>query len=127
MGRAGQHRVFRRHPADTLFCDEGRNPLFDGRRAKDPGVPHLDESATFRVLLEARLDRDRTQLIRLPSIRPWHEPEGIRESDSAQRSNRGVGNRVGDRILNRHSRELASLDRMIEEANLDQDRRHGRP
>src|SRR5881392_4346660 len=72
VGRARQHRVFRRDPALPLALQEGRYLVLERRRADHLGRPELDQHGALGVEQEVPGDGDRPELIGRAAVRAGH-------------------------------------------------------
>ena len=62
-GRARQHAVFRRHPAEPGLAQERRHRLLDAGGAEHVGVAHADQAGALGVAADAGLDADGAQRV----------------------------------------------------------------
>ena len=58
MRRAGQHRIFCRHPAFTLAAQPWRQAVFDAGGDQNAGVAKADQAAAFGMFGEMGFDRN---------------------------------------------------------------------
>src|ERR1700757_451956 len=63
QSRARKHAVLARHPAFAAVAQEGRDGLFDGSSADDPGVADFDEGGAFGGVDEVGEDGDGPDLV----------------------------------------------------------------
>ena len=72
IGRARQHRVLRRDPAEALALEEGRNLFLDRSGADDPGVAHFSQHRTLRIHGKSGRQLDRAHFVLRSSVRSCH-------------------------------------------------------
>src|SRR5438034_5228753 len=83
VGRARQHRVFRRDPALPLALQEGRYLVLERRRADHLGRPELDQHGALGVEQEVPGDGDRPELIGGAAVGTGHGAYRVFVSDGS--------------------------------------------
>src|SRR5207248_11201503 len=76
-GRRGQERILRREPPASFSDEPARHPLLNRRSAQHLRLSLREEHRAVGLLEEVGLERERTQLVRTPSVRSAHASAAV--------------------------------------------------